>query len=201
MWKREWSGEAAEIKPMIRVVLKRKSRESGSRRMRSEAEIGKSEAEADNSSEDSYSPMRSRLHALIVRTERIALLDSPNSSHSSEAEARHILETLHLRFSSLQPPAQSQPVPKLPARVVLKKPSLRIGLRERRGNWQGGKGWMKSSRKGKEGIGKRTVDKGAFLQVVNRQESRKEASHWLRPISAGAPLGRKLHRPATRFPY
>jgi len=199
MWKREWSGEAKEIKPAIRVVLKRKGREPVGRRMKSEAEIGKSEAEVDNSSEDSYSPMRSRLHALIVRTERIALLDSPNSSNSSEAEARHVLETLHLRFSSLQPPAYSKLAPKLPAKVILKKPSLYGGLREKGGSWQG-RGWVRSSWKGKGGLRKRTIDKGAFLQVVNRQESGKEASHWQRPISAGAPAGRKLHRPATHFP-
>jgi hypothetical protein len=200
------SGEAKESKPAIRVVLRRKGRETTGRRMKSEVDIAKNDTEVENSSEDSYSPMRSRLHALIYRTERIALLDSPNSSNSSEAEARHVLETLHLRFSSLHPPQPSQSTayatlaPKQPIKTRVRKPTFQLGLRERRRIWQGERGLIGERRKGKQEIPlKRTIDKGAFLLVVNRQGSGREASVWQRPISACAFPGRRLQRPASRF--
>ena len=167
------------------------------------------------------------LRSLLRRTEHIPLLDESDDSSGSEAEAKHVLETLHLRFSP--EPQKTRVEPQQKPGIAKNAQIVKVG---RKGKWgvaekpvacrskspliperksQSRRGAKKSpvfpqfTRKPRTLTKRRTIDKGAFLLVSNRQcstrlspygQAKSGTFETVRPTSAGTLLGwRLLRRP------
>ena len=179
MRKKEWKQEASDIKPGIRVVFRKKPREPTGKKRETEGSLG-----------------RGRMQEIITRTERIPLLDSSSSSSTSEAEAKQVLETLHLRFQAYRP----SPVPTTSTSQELgsglRQSSLQPVSKDNQPK-RSGKGRLPGFKLPSKARNRRTISKDAFLFIGNRQEV---SPYRNRPTSAvSLPIPRRFPRPNSGF--